>query len=95
MHLPVPSPATDIPTPTDEQFFSKTKKDKPDIAYLKDHLYREGRIKDEHALYIIEKATEILHTEPNLLDVDAPVIGQFVYHPLPVIMACVSYDSVF
>ena len=92
MHLQVPAPATNIPT--DEQFFSKTKKGMPDIAYLKDHFYRAGRIKEEHALYIIEKATEILHTEPNLLDVDAPVIGQFVYHPLPVIMACVPYDSV-
>jgi serine/threonine-protein phosphatase 2B catalytic subunit len=79
MHLQVPPTATNIPT--DEQFFSKTK-DKPDIAYLKDHFYREGRVKEEHALYIIEKATEILHTEPNLLDIDAPVIGQCVSHPL-------------
>ena len=69
-------------TPTDEQFFSKTEKGMPDIAYLKDHFYREGRIKEEHALHIIEKATEILHTEPNLLYVDAPVTGQFFSHAL-------------
>jgi len=67
----------------------------PDIKYLKDHLYREGRIKEEHALYIIEKATEILHTEPNLLYVDAPVTGQFFTSPLPMVTACASRISVF
>ncbi|KAH9974641.1 serine/threonine-protein phosphatase 2B catalytic subunit A1 [Lactifluus volemus] len=67
----VQAPAMNIPT--DDQFFSKTERGKPDIAYLKNHFYREGRINEDHALYIIEKATEILHTEPNLLYVDAPV----------------------
>ncbi|KAI9444079.1 serine/threonine protein phosphatase 2B [Lactarius indigo] len=67
----VQAPAMNIPT--DDQFFSKTEKGKPDIAYLKNHFYREGRIKEDHALFIIEKATEILHAEPNLLHVDAPV----------------------
>lgn len=62
--------------PTDDQFFSKTEKGKPDIAFLKNHFYREGRIREEHALHIIEKATEILHAEPNLLHVDAPVTGE-------------------
>ncbi|KAF8500445.1 serine/threonine protein phosphatase 2B [Russula emetica] len=67
----VQAPAMNIPT--DEQFFSKTEKGKPDIAFLKNHFYREGRLNEDHALYIIEKATEVLHTEPNLLNVDAPV----------------------
>ncbi|KAI0297352.1 serine/threonine protein phosphatase 2B [Russula brevipes] len=67
----VQAPAMNIPT--DEQFFSKTEQGKPDIAFLKNHFYREGRLKEDHAMYIIEKATEILHTEPNLLYVDAPV----------------------
>ena len=62
--------------PTDEQFFSKTEQGKPDIAFLKNHFYREGRIKEEHALHIIKEATEILHAEPNLLYVDAPVTGE-------------------
>jgi hypothetical protein len=78
--------------PTDEQFFSKTEKGKPDIAYLKNHFYREGRLKEEHALYIIEKATEILHTEPNLLHVDAPVTG-VSFDPLPpMIVACFVHE---
>lgn len=80
MRPQVQAPAMNIPT--DEQFFSKTEKGKPDIAFLKNHFYREGRLKEDHALYIIEKATEILHTEPNLLHVDAPVTG-VSFHPLP------------
>ncbi|KAH9974640.1 Metallo-dependent phosphatase-like protein [Lactifluus volemus] len=67
----VQAPAVTIPT--DEQFFSKTEKGKPDVAFLKNHFYHEGRIKEEHALYIIEKATQLLRAEPNVLIVDAPI----------------------
>ncbi|KAI0299303.1 serine/threonine-protein phosphatase 2B catalytic subunit [Russula brevipes] len=59
--------------PTDDEFFSKTEKDNPDIEFLKDHFYREGRLKEEHALYIIEKATQLLRAEPNVLTIDPPV----------------------
>ncbi|ODN79501.1 serine/threonine-protein phosphatase 2B catalytic subunit A1 [Cryptococcus amylolentus CBS 6039] len=59
--------------PTDDQFFSKTDKSKPDIAFLKNHFYREGRLTEEQALYILEKGGEILRSEPNLLEVDAPI----------------------
>lgn len=61
--------------PTDAQFFSKSDPSKPDVAFLKNHFYREGRLSEEHALYILEKGTEILRNEPNLLHVDAPVTG--------------------
>ena len=61
--------------PTDAQFFSKSDPSKPDVAFLKNHFYREGRLSEEHALYILEKGTEILRSEPNLLHVDAPVTG--------------------
>ncbi|KAI0062652.1 serine/threonine protein phosphatase 2B [Artomyces pyxidatus] len=67
----VQAPAMTLPT--DDQFFSKTDKSKPDIAFLKNHFYREGRLKEEHAMYIIDKATEILRAEPNVLSVDAPI----------------------
>lgn len=33
--------------PTDEQFYSSTDKSKPDIAFLKNHFYREGRLTDD------------------------------------------------
>ncbi|KAI7878896.1 Metallo-dependent phosphatase [Lichtheimia hyalospora FSU 10163] len=67
----VPAPAVRIPT--DEEFFSKERPGLPDITFLKDHFYREGRLSEEQALYILEKGTEILKEEPNLLEVGAPI----------------------
>ncbi|OSX63755.1 hypothetical protein POSPLADRAFT_1180625 [Postia placenta MAD-698-R-SB12] len=72
----VQAPAMTIPT--DAQFFSREDPTKPDIAFLKNHFYREGRISEEHATYILEKATELLRAEPNLLYVDAPVTDLIV-----------------
>ncbi|KPM44046.1 Serine/threonine-protein phosphatase 2B catalytic subunit [Neonectria ditissima] len=59
--------------PTDEQFFEDDTHTKPDINFLKQHFYREGRLTDEQALWIINKGTEILRAEPNLLEMDAPI----------------------
>jgi len=63
--------------PTPEQFFNKHGQDrnKPDIAFLKNHFYREGRLNEDQALWILEKATEILKKEGNVLQVDAPITG--------------------
>ncbi|KAG9311859.1 Metallo-dependent phosphatase-like protein [Chiua virens] len=59
--------------PTDAQFFSKHDPSKPDVAFLKNHFYREGRLSEDHAIWIIEKATALLRAEPNVLQVDAPI----------------------
>ncbi|KAG0369970.1 serine/threonine protein phosphatase 2B catalytic subunit 2 [Gamsiella multidivaricata] len=67
----VQAPAVTIPT--DEMFYSKEFPDRPDIAFLKNHFYREGRISEEQAIYILQKGTELLRREPNLLEVDAPI----------------------
>ncbi|KAG6877360.1 3',5'-cyclic-nucleotide phosphodiesterase (PDEase) (3':5'-CNP) [Termitomyces sp. T32_za158] len=69
----VQAPAMQMPT--NEQFFHRHGEDqtKPDIAFLKNHFYREGRISEEHALWILETATELLRKEPNVLQVDAPI----------------------
>ncbi|CEP15459.1 hypothetical protein [Parasitella parasitica] len=67
----VPAPAVKLPT--DEEFWSKERPGLPDIKFLKDHFYREGRLSEEQALYILEKGTEILKSEPNLLEVGAPI----------------------
>jgi serine/threonine-protein phosphatase 2B catalytic subunit len=64
--------------PTDAQFYSSEDPSKPDIAFLKNHFYREGRLREDQALFILEKATEVLKNEPNLLTVEAPVTGAFV-----------------
>ncbi|BGP56174.1 hypothetical protein JCM8202_005944 [Rhodotorula sphaerocarpa] len=59
--------------PTDEQFYSDASRTKPNIAFLKNHFYREGRLTDEQALFIISEASKLLREEPNLLEVDAPI----------------------
>ncbi|KAJ7509497.1 Metallo-dependent phosphatase-like protein [Mycena galericulata] len=67
----VQAPAPQIPT--EEQFFAASDPTKPDIAFLKNHFYREGRLSEEQALYILDKATEVLRSEPNMLALDGPV----------------------
>ncbi|EMD34648.1 hypothetical protein CERSUDRAFT_116822 [Gelatoporia subvermispora B] len=67
----VQAPAMSVPT--DAQFYSSEDPTKPDVAFLKNHFYREGRVTEEQALFILEKGTELLRAEPNLLYVDAPV----------------------
>ncbi|KAI0872878.1 serine/threonine-protein phosphatase 2B catalytic subunit [Hypoxylon argillaceum] len=67
----VQAPAT--AKPTDEQFFEDESRTKPNIAFLKQHFYREGRLTDEQALWIIKTGTELLRQEPNLLEMDAPI----------------------
>lgn len=47
--------------PTDDQFFSKQDRSKPDIAFLKNHFYREGRVTEEQALYILQKYVRSCH----------------------------------
>ncbi|KAK7059729.1 Serine/threonine-protein phosphatase [Favolaschia claudopus] len=64
-------PSAGIPTPA--QFFSSADQSKPDIAFLKNHFYREGRLSEEQALWILSTATEILRRESNVLSVDAPI----------------------
>ncbi|CAD6500403.1 BgTH12-07580 [Blumeria graminis f. sp. triticale] len=59
--------------PTNEQFFSAEDPTKPDLKFLKQHFYREGRLTEEQALYIIEEGTKYLKQEPNLLEMDAPI----------------------
>ncbi|KAG0256703.1 3',5'-cyclic-nucleotide phosphodiesterase (PDEase) (3':5'-CNP) [Actinomortierella ambigua] len=67
----VQAPAVTVPT--DDVFYSKEFPDRPDIAFLKNHFYREGRITEEQAIFILQKGTELLRKEPNLLEVDAPI----------------------
>ncbi|KAF9222288.1 Serine/threonine-protein phosphatase 2B catalytic subunit A1 [Gyrodon lividus] len=64
-------PAVD--RPTDAQFFSEQDPTKPNLEFLKNHFFREGRLREEHALWILDKATVLLRNEPNVLEVDAPV----------------------
>lgn len=59
--------------PTENQFFSPEDRSKPNVPFLKQHFYREGRLTEDQALWIIEEGTKILKAEPNLLEMDAPI----------------------
>ncbi|KAH9896538.1 Metallo-dependent phosphatase [Cubamyces lactineus] len=70
----VPPPATHIPT--DDEFYAfdpHTGRHRPNVDYLKNHFFREGRISHHHALFILEQATDLMSREPNLLAVSGPV----------------------
>lgn len=71
MLLEVQAPA--LNTPSDETFRSPEDPSKPNLQFLKQHLYREGRLTEEQALWIIHAGTELLKAEPNLLEMDAPI----------------------
>ncbi|KAL2866282.1 serine/threonine-protein phosphatase 2B catalytic subunit [Aspergillus lucknowensis] len=62
-----------LTTPTDDQFWSPEDPSKPNLAFLKQHFYREGRLTEDQALWIIQAGTQILKSEPNLLEMDAPI----------------------
>ncbi|KAJ3416978.1 3',5'-cyclic-nucleotide phosphodiesterase (PDEase) (3':5'-CNP) [Chytridiales sp. JEL 0842] len=71
----VEAPAVHLPTT--EMFYSKADSSKPDLEFLKTHFSREGRLTEEQALFIINKGTELLKKESNLLEIDAPITGLF------------------
>ncbi|KAL4868525.1 hypothetical protein BDV12DRAFT_169611 [Aspergillus spectabilis] len=60
-------------TPTDEQFWDPEDPSKPNLQFLKQHFYREGRLTEDQALWIIQAGTQVLKAEPNLLEMDAPI----------------------
>ncbi|KAI3647031.1 hypothetical protein MP228_007252 [Amoeboaphelidium protococcarum] len=67
----VPAPVAYLPT--DEQFYSKQRPGYPNLEFLRQHFIHEGRLTTQQALLIIQKTTEILKHESNVLDVDAPI----------------------
>ena len=72
-HIPTDVQAPAFHPPTDEQFFSPTDPNKPNLQFLKQHFYREGRLTEDQALWILSECTKVLSQEPNLLEMDAPI----------------------
>jgi hypothetical protein len=60
---------------TNEELFDEN--GKPNVENLKNHFIHEGKLTTEHVVQLIETVTSIFANEPNLLTVDAPVIGKF------------------
>jgi serine/threonine-protein phosphatase 2B catalytic subunit len=75
MSLQVPPPATK--KPTEAEFFAADAagERKPNHAFLKEHFFKEGRLEEEQALYIVNRATRLLAKEPNMVEVKSPVTG--------------------
>nr|GAT58148.1 predicted protein [Mycena chlorophos] len=73
----VQAPVARIPTP-DEIFLPPTDPSDPNtrlpnLPFLKNHFYREGRLREEDALWIIHRGTEILREEPNMIELSGTV----------------------
>lgn len=49
----------------------------PNVEFLKQHFFKEGRLTEKQALYILSKATSIFSREPNLVNVGSPVTSEF------------------
>ncbi len=75
----MPPPATT--KPTDAEFFTRDAIGglKPNPPFLKQHFFREGRLTEEQALFILEQATELLRTEENVVNVQSPVTSDLLF----------------
>lgn len=50
--------------PTDEQFYHDETRTKPDIAFLKNHFYREGRLTDEQVCTVAITPASFSRSQP-------------------------------
>ena len=75
----VPHPATN--KPKDEEFFAYDRNGAaiPNLDFIRAHFHAEGRLTEQQAIYILERATDLLSREPNLLSVPSPVTGEPPY----------------
>lgn len=51
----------------------------PNHHYLKGFFFQEGRLTEQQALYILQKATEMLSREPNLLEISSPLTSESMF----------------
>ncbi|PIA18637.1 Metallo-dependent phosphatase, partial [Coemansia reversa NRRL 1564] len=56
-----------------EELFEGGDERRPQCALLRDHFFREGRLREQDALAIIREATALLRAEPTLLTLNSPV----------------------
>ncbi|KAF8664226.1 hypothetical protein AX16_000788 [Volvariella volvacea WC 439] len=69
----VPSPATQ--KPTDAEFYQRDENGtpKPNHEFLKQHFFREGRLTEAQAIFILDLAIAVMRREENLVQVKSPV----------------------
>ena len=61
--------------PSDEQIFLESSS-KPNVTFLRTHFCEEGKLSNDQLLRILQMGTEVLKAEPNVLRMDAPIIGK-------------------
>ncbi|KAF8811200.1 Metallo-dependent phosphatase [Phlegmacium glaucopus] len=61
--------------PTEDEFFTYDEEGnrKPNHEFLKSHFFREGRLTEQQALYILDQATAVFSKEANMVTVKSPV----------------------
>ncbi|KAJ2816370.1 3',5'-cyclic-nucleotide phosphodiesterase (PDEase) (3':5'-CNP), partial [Coemansia erecta] len=64
-------PAREIPEHS--ALFEDGDERRPQCALLRDHFFREGRLREQDALAILREATQLLRSEPTLLTLASPV----------------------
>lgn len=72
----VPHPATN--KPKDDEFFAYDRNGAPipNLDFIREHFLAEGKLTEQQAIYILDRATDLLSREPNLLPVPSPVTGE-------------------
>jgi hypothetical protein len=50
----------------------------PDLALLKAHLLKEGRLEKKAALELVKRAQALHKEQPNVLELPYPITGEFV-----------------
>jgi len=72
----VPHPATN--KPKDDEFFTYDRNGAriPNLDFIRGHFLAEGKLTEQQAIYILERTTDLLSREPNMLSVPSPVTGK-------------------